>query len=58
MSSKKARQNIEPESQESLEAPAEVPAEPSLEAEAGQTVSLEEFEALKKQLEEMQAQAA
>ena len=58
MSSKKTPQNIEPENQESLETPAEIPAEPSLEAEAGQIVSLEEFEALKKQLEEMQAQAA
>jgi len=58
MSSKKTPQNIEPENQESLETPAEIPAEPSLEAEAGQTVSLEEFEALKKQLEENQAQAA
>ena len=58
MSNKKTRQDIEPENQESLETPAEIPAEPSLEAEAGQTVSLEEFEALKKQLEENQAQAA
>ncbi len=58
MSSKKTRQNIEPESQESLETPAETPAEPSPESEAGQAVSLEEFEALKKQLEEYQAQAA
>jgi molecular chaperone GrpE len=58
MNSKKTRQNIEPENQESLETPAETPAEPSLEAEAGQTVSLEEFEALKKQFEENQAQAA
>ena len=58
MSNKKTPQNIEPENQESLETPAEIPAEPSLEAEAGQTVSLEEFEALKKQLEENQAQAA
>jgi molecular chaperone GrpE len=75
MSSKKTRQNIEPENQESLEKPAEIPAKPSAactcapvpaalaqagtsEVEAGQTVSLDEFEALKKQLEENQAQAA
>jgi len=65
MSSKKTRQNIEPENQESLETPAEIPAEPSpactcadtSEAEVGQIVSLEEFEALKKQLEELQVQA-
>jgi molecular chaperone GrpE len=58
MSSKKTRQDIEPESQESLETPAEIPIEPSRPAEAGEAVSLDEFEALKKQLEEIQAQAA
>ena len=83
MSSKKTRQNIEPENQESLETPAEIPAEPSAactcspvpacpggqaraalaqagtnEVEAGQIVSMDEFEALKKQLDENQAQTA
>jgi molecular chaperone GrpE len=58
MSSKKTRQHIEPESEKSAEISAEAPAEPALEAEAMSFVSLEEFEALKKQLEESQAQAA
>jgi len=58
MSSKKTRQHIEPESEKSAEISAEAPAEPALEAEAMPVVSLEEFEALKKQLEESQAQAA
>ncbi len=58
MSSKKAQKHIEPESQESLEAPAEVPAEPFPAAETVQAVSLEESEALKEQLEELQAQTA
>ena len=58
MSSKKTRQHIEPESEKSAEISAEAPGEPALEAEAMPVVSLEEFEALKKQLEESQAQAA
>lgn len=58
MSSKKTRQTIEPESEKSAEISAEAPAEPALEAEAMPVVSLEEFEALKKQLEESQAQVA
>jgi len=58
MSSKKTKQNTEPESQEPIETPMETPAEPSPKAEEGQPVSLEEFEALKKQFEESQAQAA
>lgn len=48
MSSKKTRQTIEPENEKEGQTPAQ----------AALTVSLEEFEALKKQLEEIQAQAA
>jgi len=55
MSSKKTRQDIEPESTKSTEIPMEAPAESA--PETVQTVSLEEFDALKKQLEEIQAQA-
>jgi len=57
MSSKKTKQNTEPESQEPIETPVETPAEPAP-AEAVQVVSQEEFDALKKQLEELQVQAA
>ncbi|MBA4379452.1 MAG: nucleotide exchange factor GrpE [Anaerolinea sp.] len=48
MSSKKTRQTIEPENEKEGQTPAQ----------AALAISLEEFEALKKQLEEIQAQAA
>jgi molecular chaperone GrpE len=58
MSSKEMQQNTEPEEQAAPETPAETPAESSPGTEAARTVSAEELAALKKQLADLQAQAA